>query len=273
MEIPIEKPASQSTAKRRSKKPKLTTFDKDTLILIRRGTQTAPELATATGVDAAETRKRLSQLEKRKLVSFDAANPERVSLTIKGYNEYSPATLETSSEKKAKKATAKKQAPAQTIQTPPVKPLEPETTQPTQTHPAKEDSAPRIDLSEMLARGAPRNNAAQKTITPHNPTITQQATPVKTQPTPPDPQNKQAPPDAQKQHERCALCKGEFIITVKGDQAKYAHCHHCGAAYHKDCHEAMIADGGACLHCGRKLETVMDKRSYDVVKQLKDAFE
>ncbi|OIO25266.1 hypothetical protein AUJ14_04585 [Candidatus Micrarchaeota archaeon CG1_02_55_22] len=209
-------------------------------------------------------------MEKQKLVSFDAANPERVNLTIKGYNSFTPAALETSSEKKAKKAIAKKM-PTQTIQTAPAQPLEPETTQPAQTSSEKE-AAPRIDLSEMLARGAPRNDDAQKTIAQPAPFNIQQSTPAKTQPTPPA-RTRQTPPAEQKQSERCALCKGEFVITVKGDQAKYAHCHHCGAAYHKDCHETMITDGGACLHCGRKLEAVMDKRSYDVVKQLKDAFE
>lgn len=54
--------------------------------------------------------------------------------------------------------------------------------------------------------------------------------------------------------EKCELCKTGFMISVKAEEhnPKYGHCF-CGAPYHKDCFEAVIADDTKCVRCGRKL--------------------
>ncbi|HLC48643.1 MAG TPA: hypothetical protein VJI13_06220 [Candidatus Norongarragalinales archaeon] len=54
--------------------------------------------------------------------------------------------------------------------------------------------------------------------------------------------------------EKCELCKTGFMISVKQEEhnPKYGHCF-CGAPYHKDCFEAIIADDTKCVRCGRKL--------------------
>lgn len=256
--------------------------------------QSISQLCTATGVDPAETRKRLLELEKQKLVTLSPDNADRVSLTVKGYNAFTPTTLETSLEKKASRKKQSK-PPAQTAQpitTSNQSTTPPETTQPpaAQEHEAVETKAPaqqtapepatatkpdearheqhkhetrehRVDLGELLARGAPRQKQALETgPEPTRASSTRSAA-------------SNAPSQRNHDGEKCALCKTGFVITVKGDQASFAHCPACGAAYHKDCYETITAGASACVHCGRRLDSVMDKRSYDVVKQLKDAFE
>ncbi|MFH1443419.1 MAG: hypothetical protein ABIG96_05275, partial [Candidatus Micrarchaeota archaeon] len=54
--------------------------------------------------------------------------------------------------------------------------------------------------------------------------------------------------------ENCELCKTGFIISVKKEEhnPKYGHCF-CGAPYHKDCFEAVIAGDTQCVRCGRRL--------------------
>ena len=73
--------------------------------------------------------------------------------------------------------------------------------------------------------------------------------------------------------EACELCKAKFKLNVKNtEHAKFGHCF-CGAAYHKDCYESLLSNGGNCVRCGSKLKLVFGRKAEEAVKGIKDAFE
>lgn len=267
--------APQLTKKigKKAKKKKLTVFDEDAMKLIRRSNNSALAIASSMGVDANEVRKRMLSLEKQKIVVFDAANPDRVSLTVKGYNEYCPSTLETSIEKKARKHTQaerkllQKMLPQQIApQISQEQPTQKELLQPLhkigQMETIREEKSEKIDLGELIARGAPKTpsffvarQAAQKNAVEQ----------VKLQPVAKETAKKLS-------EENCELCKDGFTLSVNGGNPKFGHCF-CGAAYHKDCYGALMDGDPRCLRCGKELEIAMDRKSVEALKQLKDAFE
>ncbi len=244
------------------------------------------------GVDAGEVRRRLLQLEKRKLVTFNAGNPDSVGLTVKGYNEYSPKTLETSAERKKKaagtnaagEATAKETIGMKETATEPAKEPAKETAKEIAKEPAEETAKEsiekpiangippdgpqeKVDLAELLARGAPRSRsvfierqgrargkAEQERV---------EEKPVEGAP---------AKPGHPAGGESCDLCKEPFKLSVGKGNPKFGHCF-CGAAYHKDCHEAILAEDGRCVRCGRELGKVLDRKSVEALRQLKGMFE
>ncbi len=71
--------------------------------------------------------------------------------------------------------------------------------------------------------------------------------------------------------EKCELCKTGFLISVKADEhnPKYGHCF-CGAPYHKDCYEGIVAGDGKCIKCGRKLGSGSDFKMEEAFKQIRD---
>jgi hypothetical protein len=70
------------------------------------------------------------------------------------------------------------------------------------------------------------------------------------------------------------LCKTGFSASVRPSEShpKYGHCF-CGAAYHKDCYDAILEGEKRCLDCGRKLVLAVDLKSQEAIGALKDAFE
>jgi len=71
--------------------------------------------------------------------------------------------------------------------------------------------------------------------------------------------------------EACELCKTKFKLAVAGGNPKYGHCF-CGAAYHKDCYETLVDNGGKCVRCGKKLKLELSKQSEEAVKEIKEVF-
>ncbi|MEK6842854.1 MAG: hypothetical protein AABY04_00025 [Candidatus Micrarchaeota archaeon] len=71
--------------------------------------------------------------------------------------------------------------------------------------------------------------------------------------------------------EKCELCKTGFIISVKEEEhsPKFGHCF-CGAPYHKDCYEGIIAGDTKCVRCGRKMSSSSDFKVEDAFKQIRD---
>lgn len=277
---------------------KLTRFDEDAFKLLRRGAASVAAITIEMGVDAGEVRRRLLQLEKRKLVTFNAGNSDSVGLTVKGYNEYSPKTLETSSEKKRKtagtnafgEAAAQQAISAQEPTKEPVKetaeapveetakePFEETLTQATELNtPAGTDipagnniptDSPqeKVDLAELLARGAPRSRSVFIERQGRAENKERQATrQEKVEGAPAKPSHLEG--------ESCDLCKEPFKLSVGGGNPKFGHCF-CGAAYHKDCHEAILDGDGRCVRCGRALGKVLDRKSVEAMRQLKGVFE
>jgi len=74
-------------------------------------------------------------------------------------------------------------------------------------------------------------------------------------------------------NEKCDLCKASFRLSLsKDNHPKYGHCF-CGAAYHKDCYESLLDNGGKCVRCGKKLVLMLDRQSEDAIKAVKKLFE
>lgn len=255
---------NKKAAKKAKKKVKLTVFDGDAMKLIRRSNNSAIAIASSMGVDANEVRKRLLSLERQKIVVFDAANPDRVSLTVKGYNEYCPSTLETSIEKRARKHTqAEKKMMQKTLSQQLAQPqqLQQTTRQIELPHTIEEEKIGRVDLGELIARGAPKTPSFFVARQQQKNAFDE----VRLQPIAKQTANKIA-------EENCELCKDAFSLAVNGGNPKFGHCF-CGAAYHRDCYGAMMDGDSRCLRCGRELELEMDRKSVEALKQLKDAFE
>ncbi len=73
--------------------------------------------------------------------------------------------------------------------------------------------------------------------------------------------------------EKCDLCKAAFRLSLgKDNHPKYGHCF-CGAAYHKDCYETLLDNGGKCVRCGKKLVLMLDRQSEEAIKAVKKLFE
>lgn len=71
----------------------------------------------------------------------------------------------------------------------------------------------------------------------------------------------------------CELCKAPFVLKISSEgHSKYGHCF-CGAAYHKDCYDTILDDSRMCIRCGKKLMLLLDKNSRETLNELRDAFE
>lgn len=258
-----DNPSSQKTLSRpkarkpSSKKLKVTKFDKDLVKLIQSGVTRFSDWCQLLGVDETQARNRVNELVQR---GYLAPDPQLVGvyrLGIEGYNKYGSLKL--------------KQAPAQSKAPVDEKPvsalpavastrpsLSSSSSIPSRMPPASSRLPPaavqrfdddgalteaipkarsEMDLSEMLAKGAPGGRVMKK------------------------------------DGSMCELCRGEFKVSLKEPKlAKFAHCV-CGAAYHEDCYHSLIEGGAGCARCGRKLSTVLDRNSQDALKFVKDAFE
>ncbi len=220
----------------------MTKFDKDLLGYLSDGPSSRRELLAKTRVAESEFDKRVKKLKARKFVVLAG---EQVALGVGGYNKL--RQLDAASKRKA----AKKEKGS--VALPEAKPApKPEP----KTLPLKieraEAPANAIDLAEILKQASERMREQKGAPKP-----------VEKEPWPP----KRVEP-----REACELCKGEFSLSVKGGHPKYGHCF-CGAAYHKDCYEAVMGDDKRCVRCGRKLELYLDKESEEAVRSIRDAFD
>jgi hypothetical protein len=226
-------------------------FDQDVLKLIRRGTKNTADIVTLLGVDSVEAGSRIALLVRKGLVKQDTVDSRILSLTVKAYNEFQPATLELSTEKKATRAAMRLAPINTTLQQPPANhaPQEPVV-----------QSQQKVDLMELLAKGAQKPQAPAIQPTAEN--VSKPSPNLET-----DVKRNNQPVDS------CELCKEEFRLSVgSGSNAKYGHCF-CGAAYHKDCYEGILGADGRCVRCGRKLDLVMQKETRDEMKKIKSVFE
>lgn len=225
---------------------KLSRFDKDVAKLIQSGVLRLENICVKLGVDAFEAQQRLSALTEKKLLVLDARTNE-YRLGIDGYNKFAPKL-------KDPKGSKVKQ------EEPPVPEVRPVEKQPglkiperpldvmavldesrklmaTKTFRPKIAPLERVDLGALLEKGAPDGKPIIKA------------------------------------GEMCDLCRSPFKLSLKEPgAAKFAHCV-CGSAYHKDCYDSLIQQGGRCARCGRKLSSVLDASSEASLQDIKDAFE
>jgi len=221
----------------------LTKFDKDLLGYLSDGPSSRRELLAKTRVAESEFDKRIKKLKAKKYVVLDG---DGIALGVGGYNksrqlDAAARRKETKKERVMVSLPEAKPAPKQEPKTEPVKPER------------VEAPANAIDLAEILKQASERMRE-QKGV---------QQKSIEKEPWPP----KRVQPK-----ESCELCKGEFFLSVKGGHPKYGHCF-CGAAYHKDCYEAVVGGGKHWVRCGRKAELYLDKESEEAVHSIRDVFD
>ncbi len=222
---------------------KLSRFDKDVAKLIQSGVVRLELLCGKLGVDALAAQQRLGALTEKGLLVLDARTGE-YRLGVEGYNKFAPKLKEGKAQKP--KADQEVLPQGRSLEKPPAaeKPLDvmavlDESRKLLASKNQKIAVAPveRVDLGALLERGAPGGNPSFKA------------------------------------GEMCELCRAPFRLSVKEPGAsKFAHCV-CGSAYHKDCYDSLIQQGGRCARCGRKLSSVLDASSEESLQDIKDAFE
>lgn len=215
---------------------RLNKFDKTVLDLVYRGEYSLSRMRDFLHVDAKDFDKRAKTLVRQKFLIVDASNPDFVRLSVKGFNKFSPT--------KPRKKRAEEKKPAVV---------------------AGVVSAPGSskDLKQFLTTSE-KGSTKQPSFF-----VQRQQSGAQT----PLPSASHKPFSRKKESEACELCKAGFSLSVnKKSNPKYGHCF-CGAAYHKDCYETLSSDNGTCARCGRKLELILDKRSEEAVKGIKDVFD
>ncbi len=62
----------------------------------------------------------------------------------------------------------------------------------------------------------------------------------------------------------------EDVIGLEGQAVEVDGKTFCGAAYHKDCFEAVLEGDKKCVNCGRKLALTLDTKGEEAVSGIKD---
>lgn len=268
---PIDVKKKKAPAKKKVRF-KVTRFDKDLASLVKNGVTDLDNVMQKLGVDPVNFRARLDLLVEKGYFVFNK-DANSLKLGWEGYNMFAPKARKQSSsslpqplsEQKPKQADA----PVDTQEEKQAKNEELPIRQEDQTPPVQIIPAPHTaeDLADLLRKGSPKSDFPSK-----GSFFTQRQDKKEDAPAP------KPTPDTGKAlllegAEACEICKAKFKLNVKntGD-SKYGHCF-CGAAYHKDCYESMIENGGHCVRCGRKLKLMFDKKTEDAVKGIKDVFE
>jgi hypothetical protein len=252
---------------------KLERFDKKLLKLLEeKGESNCEELFKEFKIARQDFDKRLQTLAKNKLVY---AADGKVVLGIKGFNALEARKKR---EKKKEKESSGGQEKPQEKQDLTQKPLT--TEKPlieTKVFEIPAYARPSQQLVQPQSQAKPGTQEDDERISRE----VEEAGIMVVSSTPPAPQSKQV--EAQmakindewrKADEHCELCKAPFKLSAnKNDNMPlYGHCF-CGAAYHKDCYEAITDNDGKCVRCGRMLKKVLDKTSVDLLKDLKSAFD
>ncbi|MFH1106473.1 MAG: hypothetical protein V1787_01110 [Candidatus Micrarchaeota archaeon] len=276
----------RTTAKAR--KPKLMKFDAVLLQLLKEGKSDAAEIRGIFNVDGAEFNRRVTTLLKRRLIVADA-EMRNLHLSVQGVNEYRPEWRRHADQwlgREEKKPVAQPgpvaaEAPA---------PIEiPGTAQAkleiaAKPEPAAGERVEKLDLEDVIRKYGP-NESQKRSNNKTSPFLagrTGRAAPAK-RPENRRPDEFQSLPYEKKaaeekrtpamkgNGEQCELCKAGFAVSVKKEDnnPKYGHCF-CGAAYHKDCFEAILEGEKKCVRCGRKLALSLDVKAEEAVSGIKD---
>ncbi len=223
------------------KKLRLGRFDLDAIRIIMAG-KSLYDLCLELGVDEKEAETRLTELVE---ANYLVKGEKGFRLGLAGYNKIGFKLVR----KKFVESTGRNAVPLQDSR--------------------REE---KMDLGEMLRLGAPKNE--KKMEAP--PYVShEQASYSKKEKPAEKTVEKPAEPAMQKSvasdKDCCELCKAAFKVGGKDNAPKFAHCV-CGVAYHKDCYESLVEEGGKCISCGKKLSTVLDKSGEDAVKGIKTMY-
>lgn len=260
--------------KKRGRKPifKPTQFDLDLLHLLREGGGNVDELVNELGVAKNELVNRLQVLKTENLATEEN---DAYKLTVNGYNFYTSKGSKKVSLKKAFTGEVKLHKHRDRKAEKKEEPVDAQK----QKHVDEWLSATEVvdlggklgkmDLEEIIKRYGPTAEQREKFIERKVGEVVQTRAPS----------TALAEPTAAKKfmridsNEVCDLCKSSFKFAVSDPQlAKYGHCF-CGAAYHKECYDSLLADSAQCIRCGKKLFLIIDKQSREVINKIKDVFE
>ncbi|MDP3741713.1 MAG: hypothetical protein Q8R15_00185 [Candidatus Micrarchaeota archaeon] len=288
IEKSVEKPGEKKVekvekteVKKRGRKPifKPTQFDSDLMHLLREGTGVVEEITAHLGVSKTELLKRLELLKAENLATEENSV---FHLTVNGYNFYAAKGIKKVSLKKTFTGEVKLHKHHKVEKRDAV-PIDPEK----QKHVADWLSSTEVvdlggklgkmDLEEIIKRYGPSQEQKERFIERKVEEVVQ----IKQQPkttgvsTPSSRQSRNSGSDHSNSNdsEVCDLCKSPFKLAISDPQlAKYGHCF-CGAAYHKECYDTLLADSAQCVRCGKKLFLIIDKQSREVINKIKDVFE
>ncbi len=270
MDAAPSKKTKSKNAPKASGTPKLSAFDEDLMRLISQGTHGQFELLHTLLVDPSEFASRVKFLSNKKFIVRDAMDANVLRLGIKGYNYLKEADGK-------RQKTSAKSTPAL-----PIQPMQPkseayapeagENPKPSET-PFNERRFPAefSDLSDLVKKYGP--NSAQKNSA--LPKQVPQAQPFENPATlEPVSTKLRSPSTGTTEEDSCELCKAAFKISANPSEhnPKHGHCF-CGAAYHKDCFEALIEGDAKCVRCGRRLRAALDLKSEDAIRKIKSAFD
>ena len=221
------------------KKIKVTRFDLDAVRVLMIG-KSLSDLCLELGVDSNEASRRLDELV---VAGYLVKGDFGYKLGVEGYNKLGYKLLP--------KSKAQKQS---------------------QQGYEQEKHEEKIDLGEMLRLGAPKGKQMEAPPYVHTSVSPKREKALKQEEKPSEKAVEATIAPVEKaSRECCELCKAAFKVGGKDSNPKYAHCV-CGVAYHQDCYESLLENGGKCISCGKKLSAFLDKSGEDAVKGLKTVF-
>ncbi len=286
---PAAKARKKRAARKKAGKPRLQKFDVILLQLLKEGKSGAEEIREVFNVDEGEFRKRLETLLKRKLIVADESF-SALHLSIQGVNGYKPEWKRQADRWLGRKE-AKQKAEGKPLEE--ARPAEAQETKQERLEVEAEKKAvaeevpavERLDLEEVIRKYGPNEKQRQWKQKP-SPFLERNTRAGRTQ------EKKAADKEPERDDaeeipvkvvkrsggqaggesaDKCELCKSGFVVSVKPEEnnPKYGHCF-CGAAYHKDCFEAVLEGDKKCVNCGRKLALTLDTKGEEAVSGIKD---
>ncbi|MFH1246810.1 MAG: hypothetical protein V1644_00360, partial [Candidatus Micrarchaeota archaeon] len=273
---PVEKNSDKLEKKKRlGRKPvfKPTQFDLDLMHLLREGNGNVDDLISHLGVSKNELLQRLQLLKAENLATEENGV---YALSVNGYNFYAAKGSKKVSLKRAFTGEVKLQKHKK------VEKREEPVDSEKQKHVNEWLSSTevvdlggklgRMDLEEIIKRYGPSQEQKERFIERKVEEVVQVKPKTTGVSTPASRQVKNGPV-TNNDSEVCDLCKSPFKLAVSDPQlSKYGHCF-CGAAYHKECYDSLLADSSQCVRCGKKLFLIIDKQSREVINKIKDVFE
>jgi hypothetical protein len=245
-------------------KPRLKKFDKAVFEVIQSGVYRVANIANKLHVDERALRERLNELAIVDYVVFGDGG-DSVRLGVEGFNKMPK-------KRKRSKGSAKKKAVKKQMETPEEKKGDApasKTIEPKKIIEENEKVASpsnEVDLQALLKTGAPPNESlfvARQRAKQETEAKKDEEPIVRTE----------AKPLTKGGDEVCELCKSKFSLSVNGKgHPKFGHCF-CGAAYHKDCYEALIGSTKKCVRCGKTLKLYLNKDSEEAVRVIRGVFD
>ena len=233
-------------------------FDEDLVERVKAGTKNIALICSQMGVEEKDARKRVAQLVKKKLLFYDASL-DQAGLSVDGYSFFEEK------KRRHEKQSARLPSPRSLIQ-----PVQTSFVAPklAQIIDAEKQNHSQIDLHELMRIGAPNGEQRKKQKQFPKLDSTQLVVVQEKKHAPSALRNKLNPVRPAK---TSAIVQIPFSLSV-GRTRPFGHCfaerRTIGIAL-----RSISDNNSSCIRCGRKLELSVDKKTVEIVKGIKDAFE